>query len=574
MRRNIAALAEREYDVVIIGGGIFGVCAAWDAALRGLSVALIERGDFAHATSANCFKMVHGGIRYLQHADLIRIRESSKERSVLLRIAPHLVQPLPIVIPTYGHGMKGKEILGAGLFVYDLLTADRNVGISDPARRIPRGQFISRQDVLDLFPHLEKNGLTGAAIICDAQMYSAPRLALSFLQSATLAGAEAANYVEAIKLRRHNGRVSGVEANDGLTGDKLEIRAKVVVNAAGPWAEHFLKSQDLRLKSESTYSRDAAFVVARRLLGKYALAVPGRTKDPDAILSRQSRHLFLVPWRNYTLVGVWHVVHNGSPDSFTVSPEDLQGFIDEINEAYAGINLTLDDVLLWNAGLVLFGNNQTGTADLSYGKRSRIIDHGQEHGVEGLITLIGVRYTTARREASRAIDLVVQKLGKPAAKCATATTPIHGGRVESFNTLVEGAINHSYSALKHESMNALLRNHGSEYQAVLRYLGENSTWAETVGPSAMIKAEVIHAVREEMAQTLEDVVYRRTDLASGAHPGDAALRSCAELMAAELGWNSSRIRKEVDEVTAGFHRCAVKKDGKAQGYSRAEKSGF
>lgn len=568
MRRNVSALAERQYDLVIIGGGIFGICTAWDAVLRGLSVALIDRGDFAHATSANCFKMVHGGIRYLQHGDLIRIRQSNQERNALLRIAPHLVQPLPIVVPTYGHSMKGKEILRIGFFVYDLLTVDRNFGITDPKRRIPRERFISRRDVLDLFPHLEKSGLTGAAIIYDGQMYSAPRLALAFLESAVLAGAEAANYVEAINLCRRRDRVFGVEAKDKLTGDRFEIRAKLVVNAAGPWAEQFLDAQELQLCSGSTYSRDAAFVVPRRLPGKYALAVPGRTKDPDAILSRQSRHLFLVPWRDYTLVGVWHVVHSGSPDSFTVTADEVEGFIDEINEAYTGINLTPDDVLLWNAGLVLFGNNRTGIADLSYGKRSRIIDHAREHGVEGLLTLIGVRYTTARCEASRAVNLVCKKLGKAATKCTTATTPIHGGHFEYFDRLVKDAIKQCPFPINNKAMQSLLHNHGSEYRAVLHCLDENSLWAETIGASSTIKAEVIHAVREEMAQKLGDVVFRRTDLGTGEHPGAAALGTCAELMATELGWNSSRIRKEIEEVTSGFPTFAIREHQKTLEYSR------
>ncbi len=137
MKRDLHELAGERYDLLVIGGGISGVCAAWDAALRGLSVALLEQADFAHAASGNCFKMIHGGIRYLQHADLVRARESAAERSALLRIAPHQSRPLPIFIPTYGHGMKGKEILFAGMKAYDLLTLDRNRGIGDPSRRIP-----------------------------------------------------------------------------------------------------------------------------------------------------------------------------------------------------------------------------------------------------------------------------------------------------------------------------------------------------------------------------------------------------------------------------------------------------
>lgn len=151
LRRNLSALEGKEFDLVIIGGGIFGACAAWEASSRGLSVALIERGDFASATSANSFKMVHGGIRYLQHADLPRIRQSVAERNVLLRIAPHLVQPLPIVIPTYGHGIDGREALKTGLFLYDLLAFDRNRGIKDPERRIPPGALSPRVKLWSYF---------------------------------------------------------------------------------------------------------------------------------------------------------------------------------------------------------------------------------------------------------------------------------------------------------------------------------------------------------------------------------------------------------------------------------------
>jgi glycerol-3-phosphate dehydrogenase len=192
VQRNLSELASRDYDLVVVGGGIFGVCAAWDAALRGLSVALLEAADFAHAASANCFKMIHGGIRYLQHADLIRVRQSTAERSAFLRIAPHLAQPLPILIPTYGHGMKGKEILATGMKVYDLLTADRNRGIADPTRRIPPTHTLSAQRVRELHPYLDRPDLTGGAVFHDGQMYSPARLALR--SAPAQARARAASY--------------------------------------------------------------------------------------------------------------------------------------------------------------------------------------------------------------------------------------------------------------------------------------------------------------------------------------------------------------------------------------------
>ena len=207
LKRCVLALTENEHDLVVVGGGIFGICVAWDAALRGLSVALVEQTDFAHAASANCFKIIHGGIRYIQHGDLYRIRESSHERSAWLRIAPHLVSPLPIAIPAYGNGFRGKALLRAGMGLYDLITWDRNQGIDDPGQRIPASYSISRQECLDRFPGLDSTGLTGAMIFHDGQMYSAPRLALSCLKSAVEAGAVAANYVEGIGLARHGNRV-------------------------------------------------------------------------------------------------------------------------------------------------------------------------------------------------------------------------------------------------------------------------------------------------------------------------------------------------------------------------------
>lgn len=553
MRRNLTSLADREFDLAIVGGGIFGICAAWDAALRGLSVALVERGDFAHATSANSFKIVHGGIRYLQHGDLYRVRESSQERNALLRVAPHLVDPLPMVIPTYGHGLRGKELLRAALGVYDLVTFDRNRGLTDSAKHIPPGCAISREECLRLFPALDRPGLTGAAVFHDAQMYNPPRLSLSFLHSAVEAGAEVANYAEAIGFTRRGDRILGVEVRDVLTGDRFTLRATMVLNAAGPWAEHLLgTSLGLRLDPALVFSRDACFVVGRRLLGDHALAVQGRTSDPDAWLNRGSRHLFIVPWRVYTLIGVWHVVHTGPPDAFTLTAGELEEFLREINGAYPSLGLTLEDVSTWNAGLVLFGENKPGAADLSYGKRSIIVDHRSKHGLEGLVSMIGLRYTTARGVADRAIDLVFRKMGRKPPPSRTASTPVYGGRIENFESLVRDASREHSTQLRPEVLRRLLRNHGAEYRRVLRLIPEDAELARTVGDSTVISAEVIHAVREEAVVKLADVVFRRTDLGTGANPGDAALETCAELMARELGWSEGRRRQELDEVRRAF----------------------
>jgi glycerol-3-phosphate dehydrogenase len=553
MNRNTKEMGGKEYDLVVVGGGIFGVCAAWDAADRGLSVALVEMKDFSHATSANHLKMVHGGIRYLQHGDVYRIRESCRERSALLKIAPHLVRPLPVIIPTYGHGIKGKEILGAGMFLYDLLTMDRNRGITDRDRQIPQGRFLSRRDVLDIFPGLEKDGLTGGAVFCDGQMHNPPRLALSFLRAATEVGADAANYLEVRSFLRKGSRVMGVGVRDALTGESFDIRGKVILNAAGPWAASLIEAgMGLRLSPPPVFSRDACFVVRRSLSAKYALACQTRTRDADAVVSRGGRHLFVAPWRGYTLVGVWHVVHRRGPDAFAVTEEELQSFLDETNAAYPAISLSLDDVSMVNAGLILFADNEKGDGGIRFGKRSFLWDHERMHGVEGLVTLIGVRATTARGMGEKAVNLVFRKLRKSAPKSRSRTTPIYGGRIDFFEEFLSRAIRLRTHGMDEEVIRSLVHNHGSEYGKVVNTIGDNPAWAERVGDAPVLKGEVLHAVREEMARKLGDVVFRRTDLGTGEYPGEEVLRVCAGLMAAELGWDGERIERELADVRSAF----------------------
>ena len=549
MKRNLDKLTNVSYDLIVIGGGIFGICTAWEAILRGLSVALVEKADFGHATSASCFKMVHGGMRYLQHGDVVRLRESARERSILLRIAPHLVHPLPIVVPTYGYGKNSKAFLATGLFLYDLLTWDRNRHIKDPDRQIPLTRLFTRDEILHHFPGIERHGLSGAVVFCDGQMYSPQRLALSFLLSAADAGVTAANYVKAESILIADDRVIGVRAQDLITDRHFEIRGQTVLNAAGPWTEGLLNSEhNLTLKPRSTFSRDAYFTTQRCLHQDLALAVQARTRDPDALLSRSARHLFLVPWRGGTIVGVWHVVHQGGPEQFAVTENDLKGFLDEINWAYPSLKLELSEVSRFDAGLVLFGENDPEVTDLSYGKRSRIVDHAREHGVEGLLSLIGIRYTTARGDAEKVVDLMLRKMGRTAPRSNSDSTPVYGGDIENVSRLIEQAIDRWRSHLDPEVITELVRHHGKEYQRVTQYLAEEPKWSERIGNSSVIAAEVVHAVRSEMALTLNDIVFRRTTLGATEHPELDDIAACANIMAHEMGWDAGRTRAEIKAV--------------------------
>lgn len=553
MIRDLDSLADRTFDVVVIGGGIFGACSAWEASLRGFSVALIEKHDFSHATSANHFKMVHCGIRYLQHADLRRLRESSRERSALLRIAPHLVHTLPIVIPTYGHGVKGKAFLGSGMLLYDALTVDRNRGLL-PAKKIRPSRFLSAAEVIRRFPGIRRQGLTGAAVFEEGQMYNPPRLVLSFIHAAAAKGAVCANYVRATGFLKRGRRVFGVTATDELGGNTLEIRGRLVLNTAGPWAHRIMEpGLGLRLRPRPTFSRDLAFVVNRRFESTAGLALATDTKDADTLVDRGGRHLFAVPWREFTLIGVWHKVWHGPPETLTVSQAELSGYVREVNRAYPGLLLSEKEILMVNMGLTLFGQESHQAAgQISFGHRSQVIDHARAHGVEGLLTLIGVRATTARGMAAAAVDRIQQRLGWKQRDVDSTRVPIYGGDFDSFEELVARARKSAPLDIDDQMARCLCRNYGSQWAKVLALADQVPLKPPAIDGSHVLQCEVLHAVRHEMARKLSDVVLRRTDLGSGKMPSRRAVSTCAALMADELGWNGRKVQNEIADLRRSY----------------------
>jgi glycerol-3-phosphate dehydrogenase len=558
MKRDVAALAAQEFDLLIVGGGAFGAAAAWDATLRGLHVALVDQGDFGAGASAECFKMVHGGIRYLQHADIRRLRSSCAERTALLRIAPHLVNPLPIAIPTYGHSRQGKAFLAAGMLAYDALTAGRNSGIDDRSRRIAGTRLLSRRQTLDLFPEIEQRSLTGAAVFEDGQMYNPARLVLAFVNSAAERGAVAANYAEALRFLWQGRRVCGARVRDRLGGDEFDVRAKLVLNAAGPWAEYLLQNADhFGSRRRGHFSRDACFLVNRKPHSQYALAVPGWTKDSDAVVSRAARHLFVVPWRDCTLIGVWHRLFAERPDTAQVEEAEISAWMAEMNASYPALRLRREDVIYANCGLVPFGDSRTATGELSFGKESRYIDH-RAQGISGLVTVIGIRYTTARGDSATALDLLLEQWPQSPGRAPTERTPLIGGNIDNFADFQTSARREVPAHISSRTLEAWLRNHGTNYRS-LAALTQSPVEAAQVAGSDTALAEITHAVREEMAVHLTDAVLRRTNLGSGSHPGAPALEQAALRMQTLLSWSEARRQEEIGlaEAALAHHRASV-----------------
>jgi len=553
MKRNLEKIANSHYDVIIIGGGIFGACTAWDAISRGLSVVLLEKGDFCQATSANHYKMVHGGIRYIQHGDIYRIRESSRERRIFLKIAPHIVNPLPILIPTYGYGLKGKQFLGIGVFIYDMLTLDRNWGIRDSNRKIPFLKLLSKKEVLDLYPFLDSTNLTGGALFYDGQIYNSHRLGLSFIRSAIEAGADAANYLKAEKILIKGNKVIGIEVRDMLSGDKFDIKGDMVINAAGPWAaDLFYKSVGKKLNPHPSFSRDTAIILNRKPQNSFALAVTTQTKDIDALIDRGGRHLFMVPWRNYTMFGVWHVVYDKKPDHVIVTDEEIEEIITEINQANPAFKVSYDDISIILSGLTLFGERKPGSKRLKFGKRSLLIDHWKTDKIQGLITLVGVRATVAREMAQKIVNLIGKRINKKIKVSETYKTAIWGGDISNMKNF-ENYIFQSYKQINKEILCRLIRNYGSKITEILDFDSSLNFNHEKINDTNLLKSEIVYAIRNEMALKLLDVVLRRTDIGSGGNPGDKVLNSIVSIMKKELQWSEKRAQKEMEE-TQGFYK--------------------
>jgi glycerol-3-phosphate dehydrogenase len=480
--RDLHRLAEREFDVLVVGGGIYGLTIAYDAAQRGLSVALIDRGDFGAATSFNHLKTIHGGLRYLQTADLLRMRESIRERRTFARIAPRWIAPLAFAMPTGTSLTRNPMAMRSALAVDAFVGRDRNEGV-DPARHLPAGRIVAGAECRDLFDGAIRT-VASAAVWYDYQTIDGDRLTLSFAKAAAAHGAVLANYVEAVGLVKAGPRFAGVAARDNVTGQTFEIRARVVVNAAGPWGAALLGRSGLGMQWP--------------LLKAMNLVTSRPARRASVVgATRSGRALVLLPWKGRSLVGTSESSDARQADDQDARCDEVDAFLADIHETFPVLGLKRDEVTLVHRGIVpaVVVNGR-----VSLLPHSRVIDHGANGSTPELVSIVGVKYTTARVIAERAVDLILRKLGRAPAQCRTAVTTLPEGGLDDRDP-VDG---------------------------------------------------VMHAVRDEMAQTLSDVVIRRTGLGAAGHPGDAIARDVAARMRGELSWSDEKTQAELAALKAFY----------------------
>lgn len=540
MHRDLARMASTEHDVIVIGGGVHGACAAWEAARRGLRVALVEATDFGHATSSNSLRTFHGGIRYLQQLDFWRMRESIRERREWLRLAPHLVQPMRFVLPTVGHGMRGPEALGLALIANDLVSADRNRGVlADKA--LPRGELWSVARARQLFDGTAVEGMNGAAAWYDAICTNTERLLIAIVSAATLEGAQVANYARAVALKRRAGAICGVRVRDEIDGVVFDLRARAVINAAGPWVD-----ETLRLGTSHTHERlfgsSTAFNLVTRQLpfaDGIGLACPRRDHGEGAP-GKGTNTYFVIPWNGHSLIGTRHLRCDPAMRTCSVGPAEVQAFLRDINPVLGKYRLTTSDVHGIFCGLLPEHEDNPGR-EVALIKTARVIDHEVDDGVSGLFSVVGIKWTTARAVAERAVVMVCEHLEAPETPVADRTRVLFTKSVKAVQR----------TALADEARQHLEQTYGPDTTALEELIAQEATLAERIVPDLpVMQAQVVHATRVEMARHLADVVRRRLPLYLSPALDERALARCAALMQRELEWSKPETSRQIAEAEA------------------------
>ncbi len=560
--RDLSTLQDQSFDLIIIGGGINGAGTAREAALQGLKTLLIEKGDFGSGTTSWSSRLAHGGLRYLEYFEFNLVRESLREREVLLRNAPHLVRPIQMTIPIYQGNKRGPQLVRAGMVLYDILSYDKT---------LPGHRMLGRQPFAQLYRGVNQTRLAGAAQYYDGQVEYAERLCWENILAAKEAGATVLNYVTVERLEQDGQRISAIALRDSLgdslvdsLGDSqkspdsgqritLETHDAIVINTAGPWVDHVCRS--------TTQEGQAAPVSQERLIGGTKgshIVVEPFPGAPDGALyveaESDGRPYFILPWLDKYLIGTTDLRFSGDLDAFKASNDEIDYLIDETNRVLPNARLSRDQVTFTYSGVrpLPYSDGQK-TSSIT---RSHILrDHGKSNGINNLISLIGGKLTTYRQVGDDLVEAAQKKLGRSVSSGKTKTLPLPGAVGLSSEAIAQAIQRYAAPSspsidpqngrpaevsIPTSTIHYLFKLYGSRATAVLRLTDENPDLARPIVPELPdIHAQVVYAVREEMAHTLVDICCRRTLIAMLANYGLGALAPISETLRRHCGWSEA-----------------------------------
>lgn len=517
----VARLAGESFDLLVIGGGITGAGVARDAAQRGLRTALLEREDFASGTSSRSSRLVHGGVRYLEHGHLRLVFESSRERQTLLRIAPHLVRPLAFTWPVYRGTRISRRKLRAGLALYDTLALFDNVG---------RHRSLDAAKVLRAEPALRAEGLVGGARYWDATTDDA-RLTLANALGAALAGAAVLNHAPVRGFMREGRHIVGVEATDAITGAPLAVRARSIVNATGPWSDEVRRLEATPIAPSVRGTKGSHIAVPRQRLG---------VRDALTLLHpTDERVFFVVPSGGQTLITTTEIPTDASPATVRASRDEVRYLLDAANHFFPAAAIGERDVVAAWAGIRPLAAAFAGAETTSASR-----EHAIAKGPGGVLHVTGGKLTTYRSMAEEVVDRVAAALGRRDLRpCRTAVLPLPGG---------DDSFDHGRHALSCDVADAGVRDrlacaYGSRAPEVWRLVEHDVRLGERLADGLpYARAEFVWGAACEMAMSLGDLLIRRTRVAF-ARPdrGVSLAPAVAALVAPTLGWDAARVRREL-----------------------------
>lgn len=509
--RDIQSLSSKVYDVLVVGGGIHGATIAYHCAKAGYSTVLIEKDDFGSGTSANSLKIIHGGLRYLQHLNIKRMRHSIGARREMMAMAPDLVAPLPCMMPLYGKGLRGKAVMRSALFVNDCIGFDRNFGLP-PDIHLPGGTIVSKEACLEAIPGIGAEGLHGASVWYDGLGVNTERMILEYIQGTVHYGGGVANYTKVTGLEKDGNALYSVDIEDTLSAQTSQLKTRYLVNAAGPWFENCCALSHKKDREEQQWAMALNIVSKKKIFEKYAVALEGTTsyEDKDAVVKRGKRLYFFVPWREHTMIGTEYEPCTDSPDTFRVKKESIQRMVDEVNGIYPPAKLKYEDISFYHAGLVPMKNDRGG-GDVQLEKNSLCLSHGTD-GYERVLSVKGVKYTTAPHIAGQVVKMIGKKHPPVARK---ASPPYSSCGQENRQDFEDGNM---------------------DRQA--------------------FRQEVRQMVEKEMACKLSDIVFRRTGLGSAERPAMGILHIISDCMADMLGWNDRQKEEELQDVMKRYEPLA------------------
>lgn len=544
MKRDLHSIEKTEFDLLIIGGGITGAAVAYEAASRGLTVALFEKGDFGNATSAATSKMIHGGLRYLQKFEIGFVWESLRERKILANIAPNFVHPIPNLILSRDGDNVPSWFLRLGLILYDCLSVNHRT-LVDKSKSLPGHRKINKSEVAACEPFVKRRGLRRGFIYTDCLNISPERMTLAFLKSAVKEGAKISNYAEVTEFVERDQpelrSFTGLKILDNLSGQEFFVSGKIIINCTGPWVDRVINLAGKGTGKNILKRSEGIHLVARNLVNRHVLAAK----------TSSGRHAFIVPWRNHSLIGTTDKEFTGDPEHYRVTKKAIIEFLSEINSVFGNdAPLLQEDILYAYGGLrPLTGSEYNDTYHSS--RRYEIIDHASE-GMNGFITVEGGKYTTSRNLAEKVVDLVEKKTGTKLKKSISREKPLSGCDLTNFEQFTESKAR-QYSDFQGGQIIYLAQNYGTEIDQLIGMAKENPEYGEILNADGEIIAQVIYAIRNEMALSLEDILFRRTGIGTLGSPELHVIEKVAGFAARELGWDQYRQKDEINRVLEKYN---------------------